>query len=646
MKIKKITKKIFTLFLSLVMVLSVQAPVMAAPAAQSTDEPIELAFTDSVFLTAVREIVGKTGSEHIYQSDVENITTLELNEKGIESLNGIEYFTGLEELYCYDNNLLALDLSNNTKIETLDCSFNENLDTLNVSNCSELKFLDCNNTKLERLDLKNNTKLTQLYCYNTLLRTLNLSNNVLLEELDSYDAHLVYLDLSNNPNLVYLDCSFNHMFSVENIKGLENCTLLSDEVFTFEPQNSGAVTEQFTDEKFLDVVREVIDKPYGDIYAEDLVGITELDISNIGLTSLDGIEYMTSLESLDCANNKLTNLDLTNNHKLAVLHCYENFMDLEIPNNSVKGLEAIKKYLGEPGWKDSEGVCFQYYPQNKAEHEHQWGAWTITENPTLKTTGTAERICQNDSSHKVSVTLPVLSDSKVWTKGTVVNGLQQYTSVYGTVAVKVEPSSSGGGGGGGKPTKPEEPPTPITPPEPEVIKNPFIDVKKNDYYHDAVLWAVKSEVTTGTSDTTFSPDMACNRGQAAAFLWRAAGSPEPVSTMNPFADVSANAYYYKAVQWAVEKGIITGTSATAFSPDETVTRGQMVTLLWRMANKPDVGVGISFADVSQADYYYSAVAWAAERKITQGTGNTEFSPAAPCTRGQIATMLYKNAGLK
>ena len=202
--------------------------------------------------------------------------------------------------------------------------------------------------------------------------------------------------------------------------------------------------------------------------------------------------------------------------------------------------------------------------------------------------------------------------------------------------------SSGGGGGGGA-AKPEEPVQPTTP---SAVENPFADVVKGEYYYDAVLWAVKSGITEGTSKTEFSPYMTCTRAQAVTFLWRAAGSPEPTSNANPFADVAVNAYYYKAVLWAVENGITTGTSDTAFDPDDTVTRAQIVTFLWRNANKPSMTSAAAFADVATTDYFYGAVAWAAEQKITQGTGDAEFSPAADCTRGQIVTFLYRNENLK
>lgn len=124
------------------------------------------------------------------------------------------------------------------------------------------------------------------------------------------------------------------------------------------------------------------------------------------------------------------------------------------------------------------------------------------------------------------------------------------------------------------------------------------------------------------------------------FLWRAAGSPEPTGTVNPFSDLSPNAYYYKAVLWAVENGITQGTSTDTFSPDATVTRGQTVTFLHRAAGSPAAG-NDSFNDVSANAYYAKAVAWANENGITSGTGSNKFSPNADCTRGQIVTLLYR-----
>ena len=173
---------------------------------------------------------------------------------------------------------------------------------------------------------------------------------------------------------------------------------------------------------------------------------------------------------------------------------------------------------------------------------------------------------------------------------------------------------------------------------------PFVDVADNAYYYDAVLWAVEKGITNGTSATTFSPDMTCTRAQTVTFLWRAMGSPDPTSTSCPFTDVIKDAYYYKAVLWATEKGITVGTSSTTFSPEITVTRGQTATLLWRTADKPTVTVTNPFGDVASDAYYADAVLWAVSKGITTGTGNAAFSPADGCTRAQIVTFLYRYLG--
>ena len=169
----------------------------------------------------------------------------------------------------------------------------------------------------------------------------------------------------------------------------------------------------------------------------------------------------------------------------------------------------------------------------------------------------------------------------------------------------------------------------------------FSDVTEGAYYYDAVLWAVEQGITTGTSATTFSPDDPCTRGQMATFLWRAAGSPEPVGKTCIFADVPADAYYAKAVQWAVEQKITGGTSATTYSPDAPCTRGQMATFLCRMAGGVPESDTVVFSDVSPGAYYAKPIQWAYEQKLTGGTGAATFDPDATCTRSQMVTFLYR-----
>jgi len=169
----------------------------------------------------------------------------------------------------------------------------------------------------------------------------------------------------------------------------------------------------------------------------------------------------------------------------------------------------------------------------------------------------------------------------------------------------------------------------------------FVDVATGSYYEDAVDWAVGNGITQGTDDTHFSPDGICTRAQAVAFLWRAAGSPKPETRTMPFTDVPAGSYYYDAVLWAVENDITKGTSDTTFSPNMTCTRAQIVAFLWRSEKSPAAGTDNPFADVKSAAYYADAVLWAAKKDITKGTTNTTFSPDADCTRAQIVTFLWR-----
>ena len=170
----------------------------------------------------------------------------------------------------------------------------------------------------------------------------------------------------------------------------------------------------------------------------------------------------------------------------------------------------------------------------------------------------------------------------------------------------------------------------------------FRDVSKYDYYYNAVKWAVKKGVTSGTGRYTFSPDDACTRAQTVTFLWRAAGCPQASTKANPFTDVATSDYFYEAVLWAVENGITNGTSKTTFSPNASVTRAQVATFLWR-ANGEPAARDSGFADVAANAYYAKAVAWAYAEGITTGTGFGVFSPEAICTRAQIVTFLFRNA---
>ena len=173
----------------------------------------------------------------------------------------------------------------------------------------------------------------------------------------------------------------------------------------------------------------------------------------------------------------------------------------------------------------------------------------------------------------------------------------------------------------------------------------FVDVRPGDYFYDSVQWAVNLDITKGTSATTFSPKQGCTRAQIVTFLWRAANSPAPRSSTNKFTDVYATTHadYMKAIIWATEQGITTGTGNGKFSPDATCTRAQIVTFLYRFKNNPAVYGSLNFSDVNKTEHaaFYNAILWAVNNKITTGYGNGIFDPNGTCNRGDAVTFLYR-----
>ena len=174
-------------------------------------------------------------------------------------------------------------------------------------------------------------------------------------------------------------------------------------------------------------------------------------------------------------------------------------------------------------------------------------------------------------------------------------------------------------------------------PAPDMVGQ-FTDVFVSDYYADPVLWAIEKEITTGTTETTFSPSLSCTNAQILTFLWRAYGCPE-AAIKNPFSNLTGDEYYYEAALWAYENGMV---SAPVFDADAACTRSATVRYLWQAAGKPEPSSLSSFADVPVDADYATAVSWAVEQDITNGTSDTTFSPDQICSRGQIVTFLYRN----
>ena len=232
----------------------------------------------------------------------------------------------------------------------------------------------------------------------------------------------------------------------------------------------------------------------------------------------------------------------------------------------------------------------------------------------------------------------LLSSQKALASASSLSGIDASTAV---IAIALSPSTSFATARTNAESTPAEKPTEAEKPQ-DTKSNPFVDVIKGQYYYDAVLWAAENGITGGTSANTFSPDANCSRAQVVTFLHRMIASPEPAAITLPFADVKTSDYFYKPVKWAYGSKITGGTSNTTFSPDESCTRAQVVTFLWRTAGQQKASViSNPFTDVKADSYYYDAVLWAVENGITGGTSANTFSPDDSCTRGQVVTFLYR-----
>ncbi|MBQ2920304.1 MAG: S-layer homology domain-containing protein, partial [Oscillospiraceae bacterium] len=234
-------------------------------------------------------------------------------------------------------------------------------------------------------------------------------------------------------------------------------------------------------------------------------------------------------------------------------------------------------------------------------HEHSFGEWTVTTEPTCTEKGVETRTCECGESE----TREVAALGHDWQEDGSCSRCDETQDVP--------------------------------------AENPFVDVPDGIYFYDPVMWALENDITKGIDDTHFGPDVACTRAQVVTFLWRAAGSPEPTSTENPFVDVPEGIYYHKAVLWALENGITKGIEETHFGADLECTRAYVVTFLYRAMGKPEVASTESvFSDVADPGvYYYTPVLWAVENGVTKGVSANSFGVDQVCSRAQIVTFLYR-----
>ena len=678
-------KKLLSILLCLVMVVGL---LPTAAFAAGYVEINETNFPDAKFRSFVKENLDKNKDNILDAGEIAAVKKIEANKMGIKSLEGVGFFTALETLKCWDNELTGLDLSKNTKLTSLSCSENE----------------------LTALDVSKNTELTRLYCRSNRLAALDVTQNKNLEELDcESDSLLNYmkltkLDVSQNKALKKLNCYGVKMKEL-NVSG---CTAL-------EELDCGG--NQLT---ALDVSKNPDLK---DLYCRNNM-LAVLDVSK-----------NSKLESISCGKNGLTSLDLDKNKEITYVNLdnHQFYNKGTLPAGETFDMKTLpgsfdpsrtKNWIG--GTVDAAGILTVDADATEVTYDYQTksgktdakylmscklnvkGGTTPVAKYAISVTGGIANLAKAAEGSVVTLTADapaanmhfarweVESGSEAVTFANATNSTTTFPMPAGEVKVKavfeadeimvpiqyaVSVLNDGNGKAFASPAKAAADTaitltaTPnagyhfkawrvilggvtitdnkFTMPAEDVevqavfekdapiSKHPFLDVPAGAYYEDAVVWAVGKGITSGTNATTFDPNGTCTRAQAVTFLWRAAGSPTPKTKLMPFPDVPVGSYYWNAVLWAIEQGITEGTSYLTFSPNDSCTRAQIVTFLWRAKGNPAVSGNAPFTDVAPDAYYGAAVTWAEKNGITGGIGSGLFGSNNTCTRAQIVTFLYR-----
>ena len=459
----------------------------------------------------------------------------------------------------------------------------------------------------------------------------------------------------------------------------------------------------FPDENFREVVRQYYDKDEnGFLSPEEISEVDEVNCESRNISTVKGIEYLTSLRSFCCNGNCLTELDLSRNANLEILVCRYNQKPWKLNLSGSTKLNYLDCRFSQVESMDLSGAAQLEYlccysngltsldlSKNRALDLLYCDNNNLTELDLSRNTSLELLVCNNnklkeldlsrntmlqkidcsgnqldglDLSHNTAlVTLKCISNRLTdldLGENTAINEVKCYDNHLAVLDISRNSNILRAVKEGVWEYVEDTQGIPFlyhafnlyyidTDPDTVLITdgNPFSDVKEGKFYYKPVMWAYYHEpkITGGTDPTHFKPNDPCTRAQVVTFLWRAKGCPEPAITETRFTDVNPEKFYYKAMLWAVENNITTGTDDTHFKPNDPCTRAQVVTFLWRAEGSPaPESTVISFTDVNPGKFYYLPMLWAVNNNITTGTSPTTFEPNTTCTRSQVVTFLFRD----
>ena len=632
-------------------------------------------------------------------TEIATVKEIECKRMGITSLKGIEYFTALEDLYCYDNELTELDLSQNIKLEELNCSTNR-LTVLDLSQNPKLKMVICSDNALTALNLSSNSKLTNLNASGN-IREITLTGNTFdLSSLPGFDASRMSgltggkvsgSTLTVDGNAAVVTYSYDLGYTGTELDDAEK-----DVIFTLAIAGRGTDIDinktNFPDKDFrellLDKEANIDRNQDGKLSTWEIALVQDIDVYDMEIADLTGIEYFTELKYLDCAGNHLTSLDLSRNTKLAELDAENNTYTITPVNDRFylaslpAGFDVAKTSHWQGGTvsgniltinSDVDEVTYDYdcgkdftttftleipTQYTVTAHGLYGGVMGITpgEDYTARYTVGAQvglQIGKRDGFTLQGLTLEGISEEQLQWQAkdaeSTTRGISFEMPAH-NVTVTVNWKANGSSGGGGS-------------------SAPGYDVSADKTENGAIVVSPQSASKGDSVTITAAPDKGYKlsgikvidqNGREVKLTDKGSGKytftmPAGKVTIKAdfiaqtvdsvFADVSADAYYYEAVKWAADKRITGGIGDSLFAPNQSCTRAQIVTFLWRAAGSPEPkSTNHPFADVSSSSYYEKAVLWAVENGITEGTSDTTFASGTICTRAQGAALLYRAAG--